>query len=187
MREAKAQGAKFALCGNVGAIPLALEAGLPPVAGWSLHITNRQALAAAAESGVQAAVMSFELTRHQLQFAKQEGCTGLFAYGRQPLMLLRNCPISAASGCAHCDGDGSLTDRTGAKFPVRCAGGCSELLNAVPLYLADRLSDLPKTAIRHLHFTDETPERVAEVLREYRDGGTPPSGFTRGLYKRGVE
>ena len=187
LKEAKENGASFALCNNVGAVPLATAAGLSPVAGAFWNITNPEALSAAAEDGAEAAIVSFELTFSQLRFAEKGGCTGLFAYGRQPLMLLRNCPISAASGCAHCDGDGSLTDRTGAKFPVRCAGGCSELLNAVPLYLADRLSDLPKTAFRYLHFTDETPERVAEVLREYRDGGTPPSGFTRGLYKRGVE
>lgn len=65
--------------------------------------------------------------------------------------------------------------------------GCSELLNAVPLYLADRLQELPHLAFSYLHFTDETPERVAEVLREYREGGVPPKPFTRGLYKRGVE
>ena len=157
------------------------------MAGAFWNITNPEAVSAAAEDGVQAAIVSFELTFSQMRFAESSGCTGLVAYGRQPLMLLRNCPVSAVSGCAHCGGDGELTDRTGAKFPVRCSGGCSELLNAVPLYLADRLSELPKTAFYYLHFTDETPNRVAEVLREYRNGGTPPSGFTRGLYKRGVE
>lgn len=187
LAQAKASGAAFALCNNVGAVPLALQAGLSPVAGAFWNITNPEAVSAVAEDGVQAAIMSFELTFSQLRFAENGGCTGLFAYGRQPLMLLRNCPVSAVSGCAHCGGDGELTDRTGAKFPVRCSGGCSELLNAVPLYLADRLSELPKTAFYYLHFTDETPNRVAEVLREYRNGGTPPSGFTRGLYKRGVE
>ena len=185
--KAKADGAQFALCNNVGAVPLARRAGLAPVVGAFWNITNPEALSAAAEDGAEAAIVSFELTFSQLRFAEKGGCTGLFAYGRQPLMLLRNCPISAATGCAHCDGDGSLTDRTGTRFPVRCNGGCSELLNAVPLYLADRLSELPKTAFLYLHFTDETPERVAQVLGEYRDGGVPPSGFTRGLYKRGVE
>lgn len=185
--EAKTSGAAFALCNNVGAVPLALKAGLSPVAGAFWNITNPEALAAAAEDGVEAAIVSFELTFSQMRFVEHGGCTGLFAYGRQPLMLLRNCPVSAANGCAHCGGDEVLVDRTGACFPVRCSGGCSELLNAVPLYLADRLSDLPKTAFLYVHFTDETPGRVADVLCEYRNGGTPPSGFTRGLYKRGVE
>ncbi len=185
LREAKARGAAFALCGNIGAVPLAIQAGLPPVAGWSLHITNGQSLTAAAESGIQAAVMSFELTLPALGFAKGGGCTGLFAYGRQPLMLMRNCPVSGAGGCARCQGQGSLTDRKGVTFPVTCGGGCAELLNSVPLYLADRPDVLNGWAFRYLHFTDETPQRVAQVLEEYRKGGTPPRLFTRGLYDKG--
>lgn len=185
LKEAKEHGAQFAVCGNIGAIPLASEAGLPPVAGWSMHITNRGALSAAAESGVQAAVLSFELTRAQLQFAQNAGCVGLFAYGRQPLMLLRNCPVSAAKGCAACDGNACLVDRKGVRFPVTCYGGCAELLNSVVLYTADRPDLTDGWPFLYLHFTDESPERVAQVLDEYRDGGTPPSSFTRGLYDKG--
>lgn len=185
LAQAKADGAAFALCGNIGAIPLALEAGLSPVGGWSLHITNQQSLSAAAESGLQAAVLSFELTLPQLRFARGCGCAGLFAYGRQPLMLLRNCPVKVHVGCAACGGHGSLTDRKGVAFPVMCAGGCSELLNSVPLYLADRPADLRPFPFLYLHFTDESPARVAAVLDEYRRGGTPPAAFTRGLYDKG--
>ncbi len=187
LRRAAEDGASFALCNNVGAVPLARQAGLVPVAGPFWNITNGASLSAAAEDGVGAAVLSFELTFSQMRFAEGQPNVGLFAYGRQPLMLLRACPVSAAKGCASCDGQAELIDRMGAHFPVRCSGGCSELLNAVPLYLADRLEELPKLAFRYLHFTDETPERVGEVLAEYRDGGTPPAQFTRGLYKRGVE
>lgn len=187
LHEAAKAGATFALCNNVGAVPLAREAGLAPVAGAFWNVTNTESLAAAAEDGAAAAIASFELTFPQLRFAENGGCVGLFAYGRQPLMLLRNCPASAAKGCASCNGGSELVDRMGARFPVRCNGGCSELLNAVPLYLADRLHELPKLAFQYLHFTDEDPDRVAAVLKEYRSGGTPPAVFTRGLYKRGVE
>lgn len=180
-------GASFALCNNVGAVPLARDAGLAPIAGPFWNMTNPAALSAAAEDGASAAILSFELTFPQMRFAEQRAGVGWFAYGRQPLMLLRACPVSAVKGCAACGGDSELVDRTGARFPVRCSGGCSELLNAVPLYLADRLNELPKLAFQYLHFTDEMPERVAEVLSEYRNGGTPPERFTRGLYKRGVE
>lgn len=186
LKQAARDGAAFALCGNIGAIPLAIEAGLPPVAGWSLHITNGQALSAAADSGIQAAVLSFELTLAQQRFAHHNGCVGLFAYGRQPLMLLRNCPVKAAAGCAACGGTGHrLIDRKGAAFPIMCSGGCAELLNSVPLYLADRLAELSPYAFYYLHFTDESPDRVAQVIREYREGGNPPAAFTRGLYDRG--
>ena len=185
-RAAKA-GASFALCNNVGAVPLAREAGLAPVAGPFWNITNAESLSAAAEDGAVAAILSFELTFPQMRFAEQRRGVGLFAYGRQPLMLLRACPVSAAKGCGSCNGNSELIDRMGAHFPVRCSGGCSELLNAVPLYLADHSEEVPKLAFQYLHFTDETPERVAQVLREYHEGGVPPTQFTRGLYKRGVE
>ena len=177
---AKASGAAFALCPTVGAFPLAAKAGLPAVAGWSMHITNPHALAAAVESGAREAMASVELTFPQLDFAQTAGC-GLFAYGRLPLMLMRNCPIGDCAACG-----GSLTDRKGVTFPVQCGGGCSELLNSVPLYLADRLDTLREFGFLYLHFTDETPERVRDVLEEYRKGGNPPAAFTRGLYDKGV-
>ncbi len=186
LERAVADGAAFALCNTVGAIPLAKAAGLAPIAGAFLHIMNSESLSAIAEDDAKAAVLSFELTFPQMRFAEEKGCVGLFAYGRQPLMLLRACPVSAAVGCLFCGGSSTLTDRRGTEFPVRCAGECSELLNAVPLYLADMLPALPKHEFLYLHFTDEAPARVSRVLDQYRNGGKPPVDFTRGLYKRGV-
>ncbi len=183
---AAADGAAFAVCNTVGAIPLAKAAGLAPIAGAFLHIMNSESLSAIAEDGAMAAILSFELTFPQMRFAEGEGCIGLFAYGRQPLMLFRACPVSAALGCLSCGGSSTLTDRRGTEFPVRCAGECSELLNAVPLYLADMLPALPAHDFLYLHFTDEAPARVSRVLDQYRSGGKPPAEFTRGLYKRGV-
>ena len=58
---------------------------------------------------------------------------------------------------------------------------------AVPLYLADRLSALPPLDFLYLHFTDETPAAVSRILRDYRTGAdAPPPSYTRGLYTRGV-
>lgn len=188
LREAKAAGAAYALCGNVGAIPLALEAGLKPIGGFGLNLTNAQALAEAADWGLAAATLSFELTFRQMAFARVAALpTGVFVYGRQPLMLTRNCPRQAAVGCAGCEGQGRLVDRKGVMFPLACAGGCTELLNSACLYWADRLDELPQTDFWLLHFTEETPEQVAQTLRDYRCGGAPRTGITRGLYLRGVE
>lgn len=187
LRRAAAAGADFALCNTVGAVAPVRAAGLIPLAGPFWNITNGESLSAAEADGIAAAILSFELTFSQMRFAEHREGIGLFAYGRLPLMLLRACPVSTVKECSACRGESVLVDRTGARFPVQCYGGCSELLNAVPLYLADRLQELPHLAFSYLHFTDETPERVAEVLREYREGGVPPKPFTRGLYKRGVE
>ena len=86
-----------------------------------------------------------------------------------------------AAGCAGGRGC-SLTDRKGVTFPLACGSGGTELLNAVPLYLADRLSALPPLDFLYLHFTDETPAAVSRILRDYRTGGgCPAPSYTRGL------
>ncbi|MDD3833578.1 MAG: U32 family peptidase, partial [Oscillospiraceae bacterium] len=188
IKNAVAAGIKTALCGNIGAIPLARQAGLYPLAGFGMNITNSHALDTMIHHGITAAVLSFELTFGQLRFAKEASIPcGIMAYGRLPLMLLRNCPVGATSGCTSCGGSGGLTDRRGIRFPVVCKGGCAELLNSTPLWLADELDGLPELDFLLLHFTDESPSRAAEVISAYRSGGEPPKDFTRGLYKRGVE
>ena len=181
-------GAVAALCGNVGALPLAKDAGLAPIGGFGLNITNEQALAFYAEQGLAAATLSMELTFSQIAALSPAPLpTGILLYGRQPLMLTRNCPRKAALGsCAAC-GHRGITDRTGTTFPVMCASGCAEVLNSVPLYWADRLPEVPPRDFSLLHFTTETPAEVAAVTAAYRQGGTAPTAITRGLYRRGVE
>lgn len=190
-----ALGVRYALCGNVGALPLAREAGLMPVGGFGLNLTNADAVAWYAARGLAAALLSMELRFSQVDFAMRTAIpTGLLAYGRQPLMLMRNCPLRAQGGCRGTAKNRTLTDRKGVSFPVRCdapggvcAENCSELLNAVPLYLADRLEEIPPLDFLLLHFTDELPEQAKELLCAYRAGGPPREGITRGLYRRGTE
>lgn len=186
----KQAGAAYALCGNVGAIPLAVEAGLLPIGGFGLNITNREALNAYAAEGLAAATLSFELTFRQMGFAQNSPVpVGLFCYGRQPLMLTRNCPRQAAVGCRGCDGVGGsgLTDRQGRVFPTACAGGCTELLNSVVLDTAGCQKEWPPVDFCVFHFTDESPAEAAAVLARYRAGRAAKGETTRGLYRRGVE
>lgn len=189
LHEAKASGAQYALCGNVGALPLAVEAGLCPVGGFGLNIANSEALAVYAAEGLRAAILSMELTFGQTGFAKNSPVpTGLLLYGRQPLMLTRNCPRQCdGASCAACTPLDGVTDRRGVTFPTACTGGCTELLNAVPLYWADRLNEVPPMDFYLLHFTVESPEEVERIVEGYRRGAAPTGEITRGLYRRGVE
>lgn len=186
LAEARAAGAAAALCGTVNAVPLALDSGLTPVGDFGLNLTNRQALQFYAERGVAAAVLSVELTLGQMPLPSPLP-VGLLVYGRQPLMLTRNCPRRAAVGsCSDCRCRG-LVDRTGTVFPVVCEAGCSQVLNSVPLYWGDRLAELPSVDFHVYRFTVETPEEVAAVLGAYRTGAKAPAAITRGLYRRGVQ
>jgi putative protease len=185
---AKQAGAKLALCGNVGALPLAIEAGLVSMGGFGLNLTNREALSFYAERGLKMATLSMELTLGQMgRLLPAPLPVGLMVYGHQPLMLTRNCPRQAALGsCKGCEKQG-ITDRTGTSFPVTCAGGCAEVLNSVPLWLGDALNQLPAVDYHLFHFTVEDAARCKAVITAYKQGGKPPAAITRGLYKRGVE
>lgn len=125
LRIAAKAGVRWALCGNIGAVALTLAAGLQPFGGFGLNITNGEALELYQKLGLQSALLSMELTFHQMRFAQSaEIPVGLMVYGRQPLMLMRNCPRSAAVGCGNCNGSGrqGLVDRRGTMFPTACAG-----------------------------------------------------------------
>lgn len=188
LKNAADAGARAALCGNVGAIPLAKAAGLSPIGAFGLNVMNSQALSFCKGISLVATTLSMELTFSQIQALGEPPLPfGILLYGRQPLMLTRNCPRRSALGsCANCHGQG-LTDRTGAQFPVICTGGCSEVLNTVPLYWGDRMNEVPAAAFYLFHFTTETSDEVAAVLAAYREGTPPPPAITRGLYRRGVE
>ena len=188
LADAKQAGAKLALCGNVGALPLAKEAGLVSMGGFGLNLTNREALSFYAERGLKMATLSMELTLGQMgRLLPAPLPVGLMVYGHQPLMLTRNCPRKAALGsCKGCEQQG-ITDRTGTAFPVVCAGGCAEVLNSVPLWLGDAMNQLPAVDFHLFHFTVEDAARCRAVIAAYKQGGKPPAAITRGLYKRGVE
>ncbi len=188
LKRAANAGVSYALCGNVGGVDLALEAGLNPFGGFSLNITNPAALAVYADMGLSAATLSMELTFRQGEFGHTAPIpTGWLVYGRQALMLTRNCPRTSGALCGKGGCGGNLTDRMDKVFPLQCAGGCVEVLNADPLYWADRLEDLPQADFWLLSFTDETAEQAAAITVAYRTGGEKKMGITRGLYRRGVE
>lgn len=188
LSEAFAAGVRKALCGNIGSVRLARETGLEVYGDFGLNIMNTLSLEKAAEMGLSACVMSFEMTLGAVAETGGELPRGLIVYGRLPLMLTRNCP--AANGrikCAQCGGHGMITDRKGAKFPVMCGFGCSEFLNSRPLYMGDRLREISNIDFRMFRFTDETREEAEQVLLSYENGEKPKGEFTRGLYYRGVE
>ena len=100
-------------------------------------------------------------------------------------MLTRACPLKNVRDCANCPRSGALRDRKGRDFPVRCSApggaGVRTVYNPVPLYMGDRLRELPAdTAVAA--FTLETPERICQILALLLEGRAFDGEFTRGLY-----
>ncbi len=156
---------------------------------------------------------SVELT--SLDIGRMGGEKEIIVYGRLPLMRLRHCPVRARLGGRHetchlCDerpGEGleahTLTDRKGARFPLRrlkTASGCIvELDNCVPLFLLRNAGRIPGAARWRIRLMaeDEAPETVVRLHRAALDGADvkaqPGWGLmdavptTTGHYFRGVE
>ena len=59
------------------------------------------------------------------------------------------------------------------------------MLNSVPIWLADKKQDLKAVDFAVLYFTNESPERVKQVINAYKNGISADVKFTRGLFYRG--
>lgn len=187
LQSAKDGGITDVWAGNLGAAQLGKELGFTVHGGFSLNITNSAAAEWYREFGLTDTELSFELTLPQAAAIGGELRRGLLLYGRIPLMLTRNCPAANAGGCTDCKGSRFLTDRKGIRFPVQCYGACSEVLNSVPLYMADRLNEVRNQDFGLLRFSNETPEEAAKIISQYLTGATDTGEHTRGLYYRGIE
>lgn len=185
LRKLKEQGLTAALCGNMGSLLMAREAGLRIIGEYGLNIINSPAAQQAAALGCDEITLSFECERNAARNIHSPVPIGVIAYGRLPLMLLRNCPGKTAAGCGDCRGINHITDRRGEDFPLQCQNRqYTHLLNPRPLFLSDRLPEWDFCDFLTLRFTTETPAECDEVLKMYQTGATPAGSFTRGLYYR---
>ena len=185
LRKLKEQGLTAALCGNLGSLLMAREAGLRIIGDYGLNIINSPAAQQAAALGCDEITLSFECERNAARNVDSPIPIGVIAYGRLPLMLLRNCPGKTAVGCGDCRGINHITDRRGEDFPLQCQNRqYTHLLNPRPLFLSDRLPEWDFCDFLTLRFTTETPAECDEVLKMYQTGAAPAGSFTRGLYYR---
>ena len=186
LRIFKNKGFKTAVCGNLSAVQLAKEENFKIIAGTGLNVLNSESAAAVSELGAERVILSNEITLKDAAMLNSPVPHGILAYGNIPLMLFKNCPLKNGRRCADCDKKGSITDRKNTEFPVRCRMGFSELLNSVPVWLADRREDLKAVDFAVLYFTNEPPERVRDVIKAYQNGACADTEYTRGLFYRGT-
>ena len=192
MEERMEEGFSAFVCGNLGAVALCRELGAEAHGSFSLNIGNTAALECFRQLGLSTAEASFELTGREFSALGGELPRGLMVYGRQALMLTRNCPLAnSRRGCLHCKEPGFLTDRKRVKFPVQCTAAAGvrsvEVLNSVPLWLGDREKELKHADFGVFRFTVENSVETGEILRVFFRQETPGFDYTRGLFSRGVE
>lgn len=169
---------------------------------FRLNIFNSLAGRACMDAGFEAATLSVELNLRGIAEICLDAAMEYEAvvYGHLPLMIIKNCVIKYSQGkCGKLSGSYSLLDRKNERLPLLCEPrSCVNLLlNAKPLYMADKLQDVIKSgvSVMRLNFTVEDASRCDEIMRIYTDaanGKTPPplfeeNAFTRGHFYRGVE
>ncbi|MBQ7202881.1 MAG: U32 family peptidase [Eubacterium sp.] len=181
LTELKESGVTMALCSNLGAYKTAEDLGFEVCGDYGLNIFN--SLTAAQ---FNSPILSFELTLAQANKINARDC-GIIAYGKLPLMLTRNCPVKNHMSCAECGKSGTLTDRKGYKFKVKCSSyPCVEILNPVPLYLGDKMNDIYCDFV-HFYFTDEPKCEISHLVNMYKERRNISTNHTNGLYLRGVK
>ena len=188
LERAKEIGVNHALCHNIGALYQAKKAGLILHGGFGLNLCNTYDLLWAEEFGIEDVELSLELRFGQMIRLGGSIGRGFVSYGYLPVMLCRNCPAkSAGVDCKSCKNQSKMTDRKGKRFLLRCDGVCTEVLNCVPLYIAEEEISKTSTSFHILRFSVENYVENVENMGIFNDFSMLKDNFTRGLYRRGVE
>ena len=184
----KELGVTHALCHNIGALYQAKQLGFVLHGGFGLNLCNTYDLCWAEEYGVADAELSMEMTFDRINRLGGSIGRGVISYGYLPLMLCRNCPAkSIGLDCKSCKNRSEMTDRKRKRFFLRCDGCCTEVLNCVPLYIAESEISKVSTSFHILRFTVENYVENVENIKKINDFSMLKDKFTRGLTRRGVE
>ena len=183
----KKKGIDTAFCSTIAACEIAKSVGFNIISDFGFNIYNSFSAQYHKEQGAKAIVLSPEILLKDAAKISSDINKGIISYGRLPLMLTRNCPVKNKITCKDCKRSQSLIDRKGESFPVKCTNGYSELYNSKVIWLADRQAEFSNIDFQILYFTDETPEEIKTVIKDYKNSVPRKTDFTRGLYYRGVE
>ncbi len=186
LRSLKKRGVTLAWICTLDGAGIAEKAGLPFASGFGMNIYNTAAAEEIKRLGAADCLLSCEMSLSDAARLGGELPRGVMTYGRIPLMLTRNCPVKNKLTCAECGGKSVLTDRMGVDFPVVCKNGACFVLNSVPLWLADKKSELRNIDFDLLYFTNETKEESSRVISAYNNNEKAQGEFTKGLYFRKV-
>ncbi len=175
-------GLRHVMCQTIGQSLLCRELGLLPHGGTGLHIFNSRS---AFLSDMKSLVASPELLASQIRQMKKPVPLSVMVYGRHTLMTMENCLAEVRGKCHGGKSFYPLTDEKGSIFPVLCAyPHRNEVLNARPLYMADKLDTLQNAGLHAfiLRFTTESRQEAAEIMTLYEKGAPAPFPFTRGCF-----
>ena len=155
LKKAEKLGIKYAVCENIGQIPLVKKAGLGFCAGQFLNVFNSYTADFFKKEGAKSVTLSPELLDAQMRDIKTDADKAVAASGRLELMTLESCVMRANGRCKNKKSGeicAYLSDRMNVRFPVRadmrlCGTGypCrNTVLNSVSLKLIEKPDALKK-------------------------------------------
>lgn len=177
----KKKGITNALISNISHIKILDGLGFTLTGDFRLNVTNSLTKKEYHRMGIENIILSPELT---LPMARDIGGS-VIVYGKIPLMLTERCFIKDSFGCEQC-GKSSLTDRTGAKFPLlREFEHRNLILNSTPTYMGDKDSELKSAGLNshHFIFTVESAKEISDIMSAYKSR-TPLPFTVRRMGKR---
>ena len=164
---AKECGVREVLISNISQIKIIEDFDFSVMGDFRLNVTNSLTKTEYEKMGIESVILSPELT---LPMARDIGGS-VIVYGRIPLMLTERCFIKDNFGCDKCS-NASLTDRTGAKFPmIREYEHRNVILNSTPTYMGDKAEELRSARLfsHHFIFTTESAKEISEILTAYKN------------------
>lgn len=187
MHELKNIGFNNFLCGNVAYIRICEKLNVNMYADFGMNITNSFSANVLSDMNVESLLLSPEMKFSEIRDIKCRAEKGIFAYGRFPLMLTRNCPVKNQLGtCSKCRHE--LVDRTKRRMKVYCRYGMTEIFNSEKIYLANKLDSIKNVDFLFLSFTDESKSEIAKIIFDYTKGSENAlKECTNGLYYRGIK
>ncbi|MCH5203226.1 MAG: U32 family peptidase [Oscillospiraceae bacterium] len=164
------------------------EFGFKLHGGFRMNLLNSLSARSCEDFGFSDITLSVEGEAAKLSEICCNIPTGIVAYGKLPLTLMRRCPIADGRPCGASGGKNGcekrIFDRFGREIPILCGGRSVELLNPDPLILSDKPEVLRKFDFVVFNFTDE---RDLKCIAEMYENKVDPSGrFTRGMTFEGV-
>ncbi len=170
---------------NLSGLKIAKDLGLFALCSSEMNVLNPLSAEVLSDLGADAITLSCETKCSDFERFSNEIPIGAKCYGREKLMLTRNCPINSGVGCKNCENQ--LTDRKGEKFPLYCRGGFAEIFNPRPTFLGDRINEFSALDFIILDFVLESQEEIEKVLGSYMGKNSYcPNEYTRGLFSKGV-
>ncbi len=180
------RGIRIAKCHSIGRAALAKRAGFDIIFGFGINAANSTALTFLSTFAPLYTTLSAELSAKYIRALRLPSPTAVIGYGHFPLMSARACPVQGRLSCEKCNNSPSLIDRKASRFELLCKTDYVEILNSVPIYLAEKKSSFPVTFIEFL-FTKEDAQQVVEILHAYENNLPSEKAFTRGTYFRVIE